>query len=325
MARKIIIDTDPGIDDAMAIFFALQSPELDVVGLTTVFGNAHVDLTTLNALRLLEIAGRADIPVAAGAANPIAVTFPGPSPEVHGHDGQGNVDLPPPTAQPVKETAAEFLVEQIMAHPGEITLVPVAPLTNLGLALRLEPRIAQNVKEVVMMGGAAFVPGNITPAAEANTWNDADAADLVFAAQWPITMIGLDVTHRVMMSRARALSYGEIDTPMAQHVRRILPLYLDFYSKGRKIDGMYVHDSTAISYLLTPELFTTVEYPIMVDTSMGISRGKTWPVTGWATRAANWRSEGRRPVRICIDAQAELLLEHERNAFVNGANAGAAS
>ncbi len=317
MARKIIIDTDPGIDDAMAIFFALQSPELDVIGLTTVFGNAYVDTTTANALRLLEIAGRTDIPVAAGAANPIAVTFPGPSPEVHGHDGQGNIDLPPPTTQPIKETAAEFLVEQIMAHPGEITLVPVAPLTNLALALHLEPRIAQNVREVVMMGGAAFVPGNITPAAEANVWNDADAADLVFAAEWPIAMIGLDVTHRVMMPRAHAESYGDIHTPMAQHVRKILPVYLDFYSKGRSIDGMYVHDSTAISYLLTPELFTTVQYPIMVDTTRGISRGKTWPVTGWATRTAGWHSEGRKPVTICIDAQADLLLEHERKAFLS--------
>lgn len=319
MARKIIIDTDPGIDDAMAIFFALQSPELEVVGLTTVFGNAHVDLTTTNALRLLEIAGRTDIPVAAGAANPIAVTFPGPSPEVHGLDGQGNVNLPLPTLTPVKETAAEFLVEQIMTHPGEITLVPVAPLTNLALALRLEPRVAQNVKEVVMMGGAAFVPGNITPAAEANTWNDADAADLVFAAEWPITMIGLDVTHRVLMPRTRVESYGEINTPMAQHLSKIMPLYLHFYSSTRGIDGMFVHDSTAISYLLTPELFTTVQYPIMVDVSRGISRGKTWPVTGWATRSAGWHSEGRKPVNICIDAQADLLMDHERRAFLSTA------
>lgn len=318
MAQKIIIDTDPGIDDAMAIFYALQSPELDVVGLTTIFGNGHVDVTTTNALRLLEIAGRADIPVAAGAANPIATVYPGPAPEVHGEDAQGNLFLPPPDGKPVKETAAEFIIDQVMGHPGEITLVPVGPLTNIALALRLEPRIARNVKDVVLMGGAAFVPGNITPAAEANIWNDADAADLVFSADWPVTMVGLDVTHRVMMSRRHAESYGDIHTPMAQHVRRIIPVYLDFYSQGREIDGMYVHDSTAVSYVLSPELFTIRQYPIMVDTTRGISRGKTWPITS-STRLSVWNSQGRRPVAICVDAQAELLIEHERSAYLTNA------
>jgi inosine-uridine nucleoside N-ribohydrolase len=318
MAQKIIIDTDPGIDDAMAIFYALQSPELDVIGLTTIFGNGHVEVTTANALRLLEIAGRADIPVAAGAANPIATVYPGPTPEVHGEDAQGNLFLPPPSTKPVRETAAEFLIDQVMGHPGEITLVPVGPLTNLALALRLEPRIARNVREVVLMGGAAFVPGNITPAAEANIWNDADAADLVFSADWPVTMVGLDVTHRVLMRRTQAESYGEINTPMAQHVRRIIPVYLDFYSQDRVIDGMYVHDSTAISYVLTPELFTVQRCPIMVDTTGGISRGKTWPVTS-ATRVSGWHSEGRKPVNICIDAQADRLIAHERNAYLNTA------
>ena len=318
MARKIIIDTDPGIDDAMAIFYALQSPELDVVGLTTIFGNGHVEVTTANALRLLEIAGRTDIPVAAGAANPIATVYPGPAPEVHGEDAQGNIYLPLPMSKPVKETAAQFIIDQVMGHPGEITLVPVGPLTNLALALRLEPRITQKVKEVVLMGGAAFVPGNITPAAEANIWNDADAADLVFSADWPVTMVGLDVTHRVLMPRKHVESYGAINTPMAQHLTRIMPVYLDFYCQDRDLDGMFVHDSTAISYVLTPELFTVRRYPIMVDTTRGISHGKTWPVTS-ATRLSGWRSEGRKPVNICVDAQADRLMEHERNAFLSTA------
>src|SRR5690606_14660317 len=148
MAQKIIIDTDPGVDDTMAIFFALRSPELDVIGLTTIFGNVHTDLATTNALRLLEIAGRADIPVAKGADNPLTGPFGGPVPFVHGDDGQGNVNLPPPQGSAISQSAAAFLVEQVMAAPGEITLVPLGPLTNLALALRLEPRIAKNARAV---------------------------------------------------------------------------------------------------------------------------------------------------------------------------------
>jgi uridine nucleosidase len=163
MSPKIIIDTDPGVDDAMAIFFALRSPELDVIGLTTIFGNVHTDLATTNALRLLEIAGRADIPVAPGTDHPLAGPFKGPVPYVHGDDGQGNTHLPPPTTAPLPITAAQFIVEQVMAAPGEITLVPIGPLTNIALALRLEPRIAQHVKAVVLMGVMRSAPATLPP------------------------------------------------------------------------------------------------------------------------------------------------------------------
>src|SRR5260221_4950143 len=229
MARKIIIDTDPGVDDTMAIFFALKSPELELVGLTTIFGNVHTDLATTNALRLLEIAGRTDIPVARGADHPIAVPFGGPVPFVHGADGQGNVNLPPPTTKALNKTAAEFIVEQVMAHPGEITLVPIGPITNLAMALRLEPRIAENVRELVVMGGSAFGPGNATPAAEANTHNDPEAADVVFGASWPVTMAGLDVTERTIMTPEHLSLYKTFDNPMAQHIARILPFYVGFF------------------------------------------------------------------------------------------------
>jgi uridine nucleosidase len=180
MPRKVIIDTDPGVDDTMAIYFALKSPELELIGLTTIFGNVTTELATTNALRLMEIAGRTDIPVAKGSDDPIAVPYSGAVPFVHGDDGQGNVHLPPPTTQAVDQSAAQFIVEQIMSQPGEVTLIPVGPLTNIALALRLEPRIAQNVKEVVVMGGNALGPGNASPAAEANIRNDPEAADVVF-------------------------------------------------------------------------------------------------------------------------------------------------
>ena len=168
MAKKIIFDTDPGVDDTMALTFALRSPELEVVGVTSVFGNAAGSVTAQNALRLVELEGNDHIPVARGADR--AVVFPAMElgTMVHGEDGMGNTNPPPPKGKLLDMHAAEFIVETVLANPGDITLVPVGPLTNIALALRLEPRIADLVAEVVLMGGAAHVPGNITPLAEAN-------------------------------------------------------------------------------------------------------------------------------------------------------------
>lgn len=308
MAQKIIIDTDPGIDDAMAIYFALRSPELDVIGLTTIFGNVHTTLATTNALRLLEIAGRTDIPVAKGADNPLSRPYKGPVPYVHGDDGQGNINLPPPTTQAVSSTAAQFIIDQVMQHPGEITLVPVGPLTNIALALRLQPQIAGLVKEVVIMGGNAFGQGNASPAAEANILNDAEAADVVFGAPWAVTMVGLDVTHKVHMSRAHLAEYARIDDPLAQHIARIVPHYVHFFESRYHIEGIFVHDSSAIAYLIDPSLFTCVQAPVRVDTDSGISRGKTWPNLGERILPA-W--EGRPLVTIPIEVQGDRLADLE--------------
>jgi inosine-uridine nucleoside N-ribohydrolase len=308
MARKIILDTDPGVDDAMAIFFALRSPELDVIGLTTIFGNVHTELATVNALRLLDIAGRPDIPVAKGADNPVALPYAGPVPFVHGDDGQGNVDLSPSPRKAIEQTAAQFIVEQVMAHPGEITLVPVGPLTNIALALRLEPRIAERVRQVVIMGGNAFVPGNATPSAEANIHNDPEAADVVFGAPWDVVMVGLDVTHTVYMNADDIAEYGRIDEPMTQHIARILPHYQAYFHKGFGIDGIYVHDSSAVAYVIDPSLFRTIKRPVCVDCTHDIGRGKTWP--GLPNRDdAPWG--GRPNVTICTEVDGERLVELE--------------
>ncbi|MDL1899240.1 nucleoside hydrolase [Anaerolineae bacterium CFX9] len=308
MPRKIIIDTDPGIDDAMAIYFALRSPELEVVGLTTIFGNVHTSLATTNALRLLEIAGRTDIPVAKGVDDPLAHPYRGPVPYVHGEDGQGNVFLPPPTTKAIDKSAAQFIIDTVMSNPGEITLVPVGPLSNIALALRMEPRIAQNVKEVVLMGGNALGPGNASPAAEANILNDAEAADVVFGAPWQVTMVGLDVTHEVKATKAHLDEYKKINNPMAQHIVRILPVYIDFFESTYNTDGIFVHDSSAIAYLIDPTLFTVVQSAVRVDTDSGISRGKTWPNLGERPRAP-W--EGRPKVNICVAVEGERLLDLE--------------
>ncbi len=305
-ARKVIIDTDPGIDDSMAIFFALNSPELDVVGLTTIFGNVHTDLATANALRLLEIAGRTDIPVAKGADHPLAGPFGGPVPHVHGEDGQGNLHLPPPTTEVVTEPAAQFIAEQVMTFPGEITLVPIGPLTNIALALRLEPRIAENVSEVVLMGGNALAPGNATPAAEANIHNDPEAADVVFGAGWQVTMVGLDVTCKVVMQPHHLETYAKTAHPLAQHIARMLPCYKGFYADYHDLVGIFTHDPTAMAYLIDPTLFTTAQWPVRVETQ-GYGRGKTWPAVRTKRLLPPW--QGRPRLNICVDVDVERTIK----------------
>jgi inosine-uridine nucleoside N-ribohydrolase len=303
-ARKIIIDTDPGVDDAMAIFLALRSPEVSVIGLTTIFGNVHTDLATVNALRLLEIAGRSDIPVAHGAGAPLTRAYAGPVPFIHGDDGQGNVHLPPASSQAISQSAAEFMVEQILQAPGEITLVPVGPLTNIALALQLEPRIAGLVHEVVLMGGNALVPGNTSPAAEANIHNDPEAADIVFAAGWSVTMVGLDVTEQTVMNGDHLRTLEQSGNPCAQHLARITPFYQQF-TLDSGIDGFYIHDSAAVAYVIDPSLFEVQRWPVRVETQ-GISVGKTWPETHVGRTHPDWA--GRPRVNVCTGVNADRLV-----------------
>lgn len=279
MTRKIIIDTDPGVDDAMAIFLALRSPELELVGLTTVFGNSNVDATTRNALNLLHVAGRTDIPVARGAGRPL-VNPPGPTGEwVHGEDAMGNIGwttVLDPTLKPVDVPAARFIVDTIMANPGEITLVPIGPLTNLALALQLEPRIATNVREIVMMGGSALAPGNVSPLAEANVHNDPHAASVVFSADWPITMAGLDVTESIPMDDAHFAELTESPDPLAPFIVKIVGFYQTFHRDwyGMVNGAIHTHDACAVLYLLDPTLFSGERWPITVPHD-GPAKGAT--------------------------------------------------
>lgn len=311
MPERIILDTDPGIDDAMALYCALRSPEVEVVALTTVFGNGGVDLTTTNALRLLEIAGRTDIPVARGAAGPLTGVYRGGAEVVHGRDGQGDIFLSAPTTRAVDRDAPDYIVERVLAEPGAITLVAIGPLTNVALALRREPRIAGLVHRVVLMGGNAFVSGNITPAAEANIYNDAQAADEVFAAGWPVTMIGLDVTHRTIMSATELGRYSRANNPMAQHIARIAPFYLDFTRGNDGLDGIYVHDSTAIAYLICPEAFTLQRHRIRVETE-GFARGKTWPARIGVYGSEAWAGRPEVHVAVAVDGARTVAMELER-------------
>ncbi|MBE7552770.1 MAG: nucleoside hydrolase [Anaerolineales bacterium] len=306
MSKKVIIDTDPGVDDAMAILLALKSPEIELVGLTTIYGNVYTDLATQNALRLVELTGRPDIPVAHGAESPLLAPL-GPAADfVHGWDGLGNINLPPPQGRAVDRPAAQFIVETVMAYPGEITLVPIGPLTNLALALALEPRIADHVAEVVVMGGAATVNGNVTPAAEANIINDPHAADMVFTAAWPVTMVGLDVTMQIIMTDDYMLALKTSGSPMAEFIYTISRFYRDFHYDTHGLAGMHTHDPSAIAYVLDPTLFTTVRGPLRVVTE-GIAAGQTL-----LDRRQNWRQPnawtGQPMVNVCLGADAERLL-----------------
>ncbi|HEY7626579.1 MAG TPA: nucleoside hydrolase [Ilumatobacteraceae bacterium] len=310
--QKVLIDTDPGIDDAMAIFYALASPELDVVGLTTVFGNAHTDVCTTNALRLVEIAGRGDIPVARGVDGPMAMPYRGPVPFVHGDDGQGGVHLPPPTLEPVAIDAAHFIIDTVRNSPGEVTLVALGPLTNVALALLLDPQLGSQLAGIVLMGGAAFRGGNASPAAEANIINDPEAADIVFGADCPIVMAGLDVTEQTVMSADDIAQFATFGNARAQHLAAITPYYQQFYRARNGVDGIFVHDSSTISYLLAPQHYTWVEHPIRVDCGHSFCRGKTQVAVHVSDHEAEWNE--RRSVRILtgVDSRAVIELELER-------------
>lgn len=310
--NKIIIDTDPGIDDSMAIQMALASKEFEILGLTTVFGNVDIHLATINALRLLDLANRPEIPVAKGASTPFKGKFMGGVPFVHGKDGQGNTWQPQSNISHVSIAADEFIIEQVLKFPNQVTIAALGPLTNLASALSKKPEIQNLVKEVVFMGGNAFCAGNATPAAEANMLSDPDAADMVLGASWPITMIGLDVTHKTILSKDILEKIAEFDSPLNNHVIKAYQFYLDFFMKVNKLDGTFIHDSSVFAYLINKALYKTVNYPVRVETQDGMSKGKTWPSIGESDHEEGkalqpWKN--RPKVNICIDVEAQKVVD----------------
>jgi inosine-uridine nucleoside N-ribohydrolase len=304
MPKKIIIDTDPGVDDAMAILFALNSPELDVIGLTTVFGNVYTSQATQNALRLVELAGRADIPVAYGAESPLVVPLGYVADFVHGTDGLGNTNQRPPDGEAINQPAAQFIVETVMANPGQVTLVPIGPLTNLALALALEPRLADSVAEVVVMGGAATVNGNVNPAAEANIIHDPHAADVIFNAGWPVTMVGLDVTMQTVMTDDYLV--GLKGSVVGEFIYDISRFYRDFHHDHYRLEGIHTHDPSAIAYLIDPTLFSVERGPVRVITE-GLAAGQTLLDKRQLWHETNAWSD-KPPMNVCLQVDSERLL-----------------
>ncbi|KAL0392416.1 UNVERIFIED_CONTAM: putative uridine nucleosidase 2 [Sesamum radiatum] len=273
--KKIIIDTDPGVDDAMAIFLALQSPEVEVIGLTTIYGNVYTTLATRNALHLLEIAGRTDIPVAEGSHVTITKgTKLRIADFVHGTDGLGNQNFPPPEGKAIEQSAVDFLIEQTSLYPEEVTVVALGPLTNIALAIQADPAFIKNVGQIVLLGGAFSVNGNVNPAAEANIFGDPDAADIVFTSGADILAIGINITHQVILTDADRDKLAESSGKFAQYLCKILDVYFSYHHDAYSTKGVYLHDPTTILAAVDPSLITYVEGVVRVQT-VGITRGLT--------------------------------------------------
>ncbi|MGB5237440.1 MAG: nucleoside hydrolase [Flavobacteriaceae bacterium] len=316
---KIIIDTDPGIDDGLAIMLALACPEFDILGLTTIFGNVPVELATENALRLLDLAGRSDIPVSQGAAKSWETPYGGAKSAVHGEDGQGNLFSPTSAQKPLETTAAEFIVSQISKFPNEVTLIALGPLTNLADALKHDPEIQHKVKEVLFMGGNAFCAGNTNPVAEANILADPEAADFVLGHHWPMTMVGLDVTQKTYIPSKLIAELAVIPSAIGNQVFGAYRHYLKFYKEVNQMDGTWIHDSSVFTYLLNKELYRTSEYPILVETADCISRGKTWPSIKDYSFIAGQENPwlGRPKVNICDDVNGKKAVSLLKNRLMN--------
>lgn len=299
MTHKIIIDTDPGIDDAMAIFFAFQSPEFDVLGLTTTFGNVPVTMAAQNALTLCEVAGK-DIPVTKGVGMP----WVGPESTyahfVHGDDGFGNIDYPDSQKELDPRSSAQFIIDTVKQHPGEVTIVAIGPLGNLALALRLEPELTKLVKGVHIMGGAAFAPGNVTPVAEANIWNDPFAAEIVFGADWDVTMFGLDVTYDVPFMPTFMDKLAEKNTKLGGFVKDSSVFYTDFYSQGLEERVCFFHDAFPLAHMLQPELFEITEGYCRVSTDP-LNKGQTSVAPEGSTASPLWLNAKKIKVATKVD------------------------
>lgn len=272
--KRIIIDTDPGIDDACAILLALASPELSLEGLSIVHGNCSLEQATVNALSILELASASHIPVAKGCELPIVQ----PSllaPETHGDNGLGYARLPAPRTRPTVQHGIDFLIERIMSSPGEITLVAIGPLTNVALAIRQEPRIVEALKELIIMGGAIRHEGNTTALAEFNTYVDPHAAHIVYHAGIPTTLVPLDVTYHCILTPDDVRRLDRFDSPVTKLVIDATRFYMEFHDEYQSIRGCVINDPLALALTFAPELCTYQEIPVDVDISGGISMGKT--------------------------------------------------
>ena len=298
MSIPILLDCDPGHDDAIALLLALGSDEVELIGITTVAGNQTLDKTTANAIRVLELVGRGDIPVAAGAARPL-VREQRVAANVHGETGLDGPDLPPPQAQPVGEHAVDFLAARIAGA----TLVATGPLTNIGLMLARHPEARP--ERIVLMGGA-IAEGNVTPAAEFNIWADPEAAARVFTSGIEVTMVGLDVTHQALVTHAHAEELrgaGRVGAVIAE----LLEFYGVFHGEVYGFDGSPVHDAVAVAHVIDPTLLETAHVNVQVDCESRLCRGRTV--------VDLWRRTGLEPnalVATGIDAEGFLALLHQR-------------
>lgn len=279
--KTVILDCDPGLDDAVAILLAAGSPELDIAAITTVAGNQTLEKVTRNALGLAALAGLRDVPVAAGAARPLV--RPGiTAPDIHGENGIGGVELPPPSTALDPRGAVRLIIDTVMSHaPGEVTLVPTGALTNIALAARLAPAIVDRVAEVVLMGGGAR-HGNRTASAEFNVFDDPEAAHIVFNEPWPVTMVGLDATHQAVATAEVQAEIAALGTAPARAVASMLGFYGRAYAETQGLPFPPVHDPVAVARVIDPSLVTVHRAPIDVELAGALTTGAT--VVDWRVR-----------------------------------------
>ena len=302
--RRLIVDTDPGIDDTAALFMAFGSGRVEIEALTTVFGNSGVDNCTQNALTILEAAGHPDIPVYGGAGKPLTRESPGLGAHVHGADGMGEAGLAPPHGSPAEGIAAVEIVRRIMAAPGEIDLVALGPQTNVAIALSLEPKLAEAVRSIVVMGGTAQLPGNVTPVATANHWYDPEAAAIVYGSGAPVVQAGLDVARLVATPQERLQEFWAKGTPAAKVLEAITPFHDRAYqSMGRQPAGrIRYNDVPTMGYLLAPDLYETIFAYVTVETHGEHTLGQTVvDVEGVRFQDPN--------VHVCTNVDAEGMID----------------
>ncbi len=281
---RVVIDTDPGVDDALALLLAMRSPELTIEGITPVAGNVPLELTLPNALRMVEIAGRTTIPVAAGASAPlvrrlVTATY------AHGENGLGGASFPEPQTKPIRQTAADFIRETIRKYPGEVALITLGPLTNVAIAFSSDRELASMARGLVMMGGS-LSGGNITPAAEFNMYVDPEAARIVFQSGIPITMVGLDVTRKTTLSEKHVAVLEAVQNPVSQAAGKIARNAINHAREQGFLVGPNMHDSLAVAAFLQPSLLQWRDFYIDVETAGELTAGET---VGYSPTAGDLR------------------------------------
>ena len=319
--RKLILDLDMGIDDAMALCFALASPEVELVGITCVFGNVPVGVSARNCLDVLHLLGHDDIPVIVGADRPLAGMGPHRAFQaVHGANGIGGVELERARREvgrpddPARGDAARFIVQAAQRYGGDLLVVPTGPLTNIAHALELDARAMTALRGTTFMGGALTVPGNVTPAAEANIAADPEAAARVLSSGMPLTMVGLDVTHRVAATRGDIAGWRALGTDAGAAFAQMVESYIDAYEAADPwIGGCALHDPLAVAVALDPALAVTYETPLAVDLT-GPLRGRTiGDEPAWASGAPG--------VEVALDVDATAFLDRFRERMACGLSA----
>lgn len=306
---KLIIDTDPGIDDSMTILMAFQTPELEILGLTTIFGNVTTEDATRNALTLCEMAGCPGVPVAEGSPEPLKGGKPRVAEFAHGYDGMGNISLTPPKAKKCDKNASEFLVDKVSEYPGEVSILALGPLTNLALAIKRDSSFASKVKNIVVLGGAFFALGNVNPAAEANIYGDPEAADVVFTSGANIAVVGINITTQVKLTDADLLELRQSKGRYVRLLGDMCKFYRDWHVKSDGVHGIFLHDPVSFMALVRPDLFTFKKGVVRVETQ-GICTGHTLMDQGLKRWNVSNPWTGYSPVSVAWTVNVDKVLNY---------------